>query len=47
MTNTVNIILCVSQECSNIFSTGGGQSLADETKIPFLGKNLNEKLMVP
>ena len=29
------------QECSNLFSTGGGESLAQETKIPFLGKMLS------
>ncbi|CAI8049951.1 Cytosolic Fe-S cluster assembly factor NUBP2 [Geodia barretti] len=25
-------------ECSNLFSTGGGESLAQETNIPFLGR---------
>lgn len=30
-------------ECSNIFSKGGGQQLADLSKIPFLG-NLNRNL---
>lgn len=30
--------LCsVQQECTNIFSSGGGQSLADLAGIPFLG----------
>ena len=26
------------QECSNLFSSGGGESLAQETGVPFLGR---------
>ena len=29
----------ITQEYSNLFSTGGGESLAQETKIPFLGES--------
>lgn len=32
-------VLCfVQQECTNIFSSGGGQSLANMAGIPFLGR---------
>lgn len=36
--SAVIIIFDISQECSNVFSVGGGESLAEETKVPFLGK---------
>lgn len=36
---THEVLLCfVEQECTNIFSSGGGQSLADMAGIPFLGR---------
>ena len=32
------VLLCfVQQECTNIFTSGGGQSLANMAGIPFLG----------
>lgn len=35
---THEVVLCfVLQECTNIFSSGGGQSLASMAGIPFLG----------
>ena len=35
---THEVLLCfVLQECTNIFSSGGGQSLASMAGIPFLG----------
>lgn len=30
--------LCPPQECTNIFSTGGGEALAKEVDAPFLGR---------
>lgn len=36
---THEVLLCfVLQECTNIFSSGGGQSLASMAGIPFLGR---------
>jgi hypothetical protein len=33
------VLLCfIQQECTNIFSSGGGQSLANIAGIPFLGR---------
>ena len=34
------IMIVMFQECSNIFSTGGGESLAELCKVPFLGNVL-------
>jgi len=31
-----------SQECTNIFSKGGGEALAKQFHVPFLGKDYNE-----
>ncbi len=31
----------IIQECTNIFSTGGGESLAELCKVPFLGMYLD------
>ena len=40
-------VLCWLQECSNLFSTGGGESLALETKIPFLGNHAQSTIVKP
>jgi hypothetical protein len=32
------LLITFQQECTNIFSSGGGQSLADIAGIPFLGR---------
>jgi hypothetical protein len=32
------LLISFQQECTNIFSSGGGQSLADIAGIPFLGR---------
>lgn len=33
------------QECTNIFSTGGGESLAELCKVPFLGRDIEKPVV--
>ena len=38
----IMVILCFFlQECTNVFSKGGGEALAKEYHVPFLGKFRN------
>lgn len=40
-------VLSSAQECTNIFSKGGGQELAKHAGVPFLGEYLCESKVCP